>query len=204
MTTSEQGRFVVLEGLDGAGTSTQAARVADALRARDLRVCVTAEPSDGPLGAVARAHVRREITLGPAAAALAFIGDRADHVARVVRPALQRGEWVVCDRYVLSTLAYQGTDGMDRAWILSASDDLEVPDLTVYLDVPEVVAAERVAARGGAERYESPDIQDALRTSYEASIALLREGGHRIAVLDGSAAVERVTDAILAELDALP
>lgn len=204
MAIGEQGRFVVLEGLDGAGTTTQAVRLADALRARDLRVCATAEPSEGPLGALARAHVRKEISLDPVSAALAFLGDRADHLASVIRPAIGRGEWVVCDRYMLSTLAYQGAEDVDRLWVLDASRSFEIPDLTVFLDVPPPVLAERISSRGPSERYESPDLQDALRESYESSIEFLRERGHRIAVVDGSADPARVSEAVLAELDALP
>jgi dTMP kinase len=204
MAIGQQGRFVVLEGLDGAGTTTQADGLAQTLRARDLRVCATAEPSGGPLGAVARSYVQRNVSLDPTAAALAFLGDRADHLARVIRPALHRGEWVVCDRYMLSTLAYQGAEGVDGLWVLDVSRSFDIPDLTVFLDVPTTALAERISSRGGSERYESPDLQDALRDSYRSSIELLRERGHRIAVVDGSADAARVSEAVLAELDALP
>jgi dTMP kinase len=196
------GRFVVLEGLDGAGTTTQAGLLATALRARDLRVCETAEPSDGPLGEVLRAHVRGEITLDPVTAALTFTADRSDHLARVVRPALGRGEWVVCDRYLLSTLAYQGAEGVDRSLVLSASAGFEIPDLTVYLDVPQDVLERRLASRATAERYEAPALAERLRASYVESIELLTANGHAIEVLNGTEDPQMVLESVLTRLDA--
>ena len=173
-------RFVVLEGLDGAGTTTQAGLLADALRDRGLAVCSTAEPTDGPLGRVLRAHVRSEISLGPLTAALTFTADRADHLERTIRPALDRGEWVVSDRYLLSTVAYQGAEGVDPERILQASSDFAIPDLTVYLDVPSAELAARLEQRRRTDRYERPNFAERLRGAYERSIALLRSRVHRI------------------------
>lgn len=195
-------RFVVLEGLDGAGTTTQADLLADALRQRDLRVCLTAEPTNGPLGRVLRAHVAGELSLDPHTAALTFTADRSDHLTRVIRPALAAGEWVVCDRYLLSTLAYQGLD-VDRAWILRASEGFETPDLTLFLDVPEQDLATRLATRASAERYEAPELASRLRASYAESIALLRDAGHAIETIDGTADPRAILQQVLARLDAL-
>lgn len=199
MPTEGKPQFVVLEGVDGAGTTTQAGLLAEALRAGDLRVCVTAEPSDGPIGRLLRAHVRGEVTLDPLAAALAFCADRADHLERVVRPALHRGEWVVCDRYLLSTLAYQGAEGVDRGLILEASAAADVPDLTVFLDVPGAEAARRRTSRGAADRYDSLGAR--LEESYRTSIALLRARGHPIEVVGGTGDPGEVSRAVRARLD---
>jgi dTMP kinase len=198
-----QSRFVVIEGLDGAGTTTQAAMTASALESRGIGVCLTAEPSDGPLGRVARAHVRGEITLDPPATALAFLADRADHLARVVRPALAEGRWVVCDRYLLSTLAYQGAEGVDKLWVLDASGLIERPDLTVYLDVTDDERRRRIATRPSADRYEAPGYDQRLRRSYGEAIELLRARGHVIAEIDGTRPAGEVSAAVTAELDAL-
>ena len=194
---------MVLEGLDGAGTTTQAALVGDALRERGYAVCVTAEPTDGPLGRVLRSHLRGEITLGPHAAALTFTADRADHLERTIRPALDRGEWVVSDRYLLSTVAYQGAEGVDQDWILEASRGFEVPDLTFYLDVPGSQLVERLKERDLTERYEEPAFSGRLRSAYEEAIGALRARGHLIEVIDGSRAPADIRDDILARLDAL-
>ena len=204
MAPEGKSRFVVLEGLDGAGTTTQAGLVAAALRERGKDVCLTAEPSDGPLGRVARAHVRHEISLSPEAIALTFVADRADHLARVIRPALEAGQWVVCDRYVLSTLAYQGAEGVDRLWVLRASGSLLAPDLTMFLDVPAAHRRARMASRAATERYEDAALQDELSSSYRTSIDLLSSEGHRIATVAGTGDPEAVCRAIMAELDALP
>lgn len=201
-THTGRGRFIVLEGLDGAGTTTQAVLLSAALRARDLRVCETAEPSTGPLGQVLRAHNRREITLDPETAALTFTADRSDHLTRLVRPALARGEWVVCDRYLLSTLAYQGADGVDRSLVLHASAGFEIPDLTVFLDVPPSVLERRLASRGAAERYEAPALAERLRASYVESMEMLRADGHLIDVVNGTEDPQMVLESVLTRLDA--
>ncbi len=201
MPTDKQSLFLVVEGLDGAGTTTISARLAEELRARDLRVRLTAEPTDRPLGSLLRAHVKGDLKLEEQIAALVFTGDRADHLGGVIRPALHRGEWVVCDRYLLSTLAYQGAAGVDREAILAASEGFDVPDVTFVLDVPEEVRAQRLSSRETSERYEGADLSEDLRTSYEESIELLRSAGHRIEVIDSSQPIDDVLEDVLARLD---
>ena len=135
-------------------------------------------------------------------------GDRrpivADHLTRTVRPALHGGRYVVCDRYVLSTLAYQGAEGVDRVWVLDASGPLLVPDLTVFLDVPAAERRRRLALRTQADRYERDELQLRLRTSYAESIDLLRSRGHAVLEIDGTQQAPAICARILAELDALP
>lgn len=196
MTTSHKPAFIVLEGLDGVGTTTHARRLAGTYTARDLRVCLTAEPSKGPIGELIRTHVRGEIELDPASAALAFCADRSDHLAREVRPALASGVSVICDRYLLSTLAYQGSGGVDPNWILSISRDADVPDITIYLDLQESERRERLSGRAGSDRYDGVEMSEPLREHYAASIELLRGVGHRIEVVEASGSVEEVADRI--------
>lgn len=205
---SEQARFIVLEGLDGAGTTTQAVRLQEALQNRGLAVEGTSEPSDGPIGRVLREHIGGAIDLSPEAAALAFTADRADHLDRVIRPALDHGRWVVCDRYLLSTLAYQGTEGVDPEWVLDASGGFDVPDLTILLDVPIDRLAERLATRAAGsgqkpDRYEHSDLASRLRESYLASADLLRRRGHHIRRLPGDRPVSDIAEAILEEVTTL-
>jgi dTMP kinase len=198
-----QAHFLVLEGMDGTGTTTISRLVADGLRDRDLRVCLTAEPTDGPLGRLLRSHLTGQIDLDPYATALVFSGDRADHLARTIRPALARGEWVVCDRYLLSTLAYQGAEGVSREAILAASATFAIPDLTVVLEVGDETRAARMSGRPDRERYEDPALDQALRTSYKEAIALLRTAGHTIEVIDGTVAPDDIAAGILRRLDTL-
>lgn len=167
------GCFVVLEGGDAAGKSTQAARLAASLRARGLPVLETFEPGATGAGSVIRELLlhRRE-TIAPIAEALLMAADRAQHVVEQIAPSLERGEWVVCDRYVASSLVYQG---MVRGVGVEAVEALNrlatgglVPDLVVVVDVPDAVARER--AGGAPDRLESEGeafhaaVRDAYRT----------------------------------------
>jgi dTMP kinase len=166
-----RGRFVVLEGGDGSGKSTQAARLAAWLRTRDLEVVETFEPGAGATGAVLRElllHGPEPVT--PAAEALLMAADRAQHVATEIVPALARGAWVVCDRYVPSSLVYQGVVrglGVDVVEELSrvATDGLE-PDLVVVLDVSDAVGDARRGDDADRLEREGTAFHHAVRAAY--------------------------------------
>jgi dTMP kinase len=189
---AERGRFITLEGGEGAGKSTQARRLAEALRAAGLTVVETREPGGSP-GAE---EIRRLLTTGeagrwsPMAETLLHNAARADHLRRTVRPALAAGSWVVSDRFADSTLAYQGYGhGIDRAFITALSaaivDGLE-PALTLVLDLPVTQGLARAAARkGGEDRYERMDMvfHEALRRGYLAIAAAAPE---RCVVIDAA------------------
>ncbi|WP_017665271.1 dTMP kinase [Porphyrobacter sp. AAP82] len=154
--TRAPGRFIAFEGGEGAGKSTQARLLAEALRARGLTVVVTREPGGTP-----GAEAIRALLLAPPGApwptqaeALLFAAARADHVAQLIRPALARGEWVICDRFVDSSRAYQGGAGGLGDDAISAlhafgSGGLR-PDRVILLDGDEAALAGRLAARGQA------------------------------------------------------
>jgi dTMP kinase len=159
------GRLITLEGGEGAGKTTQAAMLADALAARGIAVLRTREPGGAP-----GAELLREMLLGgtvdwsPRAETLLHFAARAEHVAKTIQPALAAGTWVVCDRFFDSTMAYQGYgQNADRGFIAAQIRLLGVvPAVTVVLDVPEDVAAdvaaERMQRRGhAADRYEKLD-----------------------------------------------
>ena len=187
-----RGRFVVFEGGDGSGKSTQVTRLAESLRARGLTVVATFEPGATPTGAVLRDVLLHGTTpVAPLAEALLMAADRAQHVAEVVAPALARGEWVVSDRFVASSLVYQGVVrglGVDavRAMNAAAVHDA-VPDLVVVLDVAEAVARGR--RQGAPDRMESEDAEfhAAVARAYRELAAA--EGW---TVLDGGADAEVV------------
>jgi dTMP kinase len=156
------GRFVVVEGGEGVGKSTQVERLASSLRAAGREVVVTYEPGDTKTGAELRsALLHADAALDPRAELLLVLADRAQHVAEVIRPALARGAIVVCDRYEPSTLAYQGVArglGVDEVERLSrwAAADVEA-DVVIVLDLPDSVAEARMPPvrdrfeRAGAE-----------------------------------------------------
>ncbi len=155
------GRFITLEGGEGAGKSTQARLLADALMEFGVPVLRTREPGGSP-----GAETLRGLLLGdamdwsPPAETLLHFAARAEHAEKTIRPALAAGMWVVCDRFYDSTMAYQGYgQGADRSMIASLIDLLRlVPDVTLVLDVTEPVAVARQLQRGrGADRYERLD-----------------------------------------------
>jgi len=197
--------FVVLEGIDGSGTTTQLGRLEAHLVARGRRVHATREPSAGPIG-----RLLREILLGqhrlPAGApadglamALLFAADRRDHLGREIEPALAAGLDVVSDRYLMSSLAYQAEEA-DRSWVASLARAVRAPDLTLLLDVPvEVAAARRHAAGRAVERYDD----DGLLARVAANYRRLAAADPTAAVIDARGSVEEVAAAIAAAADRL-
>lgn len=166
------GRFVVLEGVDGSGKSTQARRLAEWLRSRGARVVETREPTGGEWGRRYRAWARGELEAGPEEVLRFFVEDRREHVATTIAPALASGSWVVCDRYVASTLAYQGAHGADRDAIRRSveAERFPEPDLVLWLRLP---VAEALARLGDAasERYEQRAFLERVDAAY-ASLGL--------------------------------
>ena len=208
-----QGRFIVLEGIDGCGSTTQARRLANVLSARGQRVALTFEPTDGPIGLLIRRALRRTLEhdgqrreLDWAAMALLFAADRLDHVASTVRPALEAGAWVISDRYDLSSLAYQSVTATEPTngtveWLRTLNTHALRPDLTVVLDVPFEVAEERRRARGGEpELYEVSELQRRLSAVYATAEALVP--GDPLLHVDGSLSPDAVGERILACVDA--
>jgi dTMP kinase len=197
--------FIVLEGIDGSGTTTQLYRLVDHLEARGRRVHPTREPSTGPVG-----RLLREILLGGhrladgspidgLATALLFAADRRDHLRREIEPALADGIDVISDRYLLSSLAYQAQEA-DRDWVSTLARDLREPDLTLLLDVPVAVAAERRRAAGRTEeRYDADEMQERIAARYRELVA----GNPRAVTIDANATVEEVSAAIARAVDAL-
>lgn len=144
------GRLLVVEGLDGCGKSTQVAALAAALRAAGHDVLETREPTTGPFGRRIREMARSGRPV-PAEEELSwFVEDRRQHVAEVIAPALAAGRVVVCDRYVLSTVAYQGARGLDWKALLEAGEaEFPVPDLVLLLEIAPDAGLARVVSRGG-------------------------------------------------------
>jgi dTMP kinase len=204
-----RGRFIVLEGLDGAGTTTQLERLSAALRAEGHSVLATREPSNGPVGTMIRQILTGRLVLpggagpmAPETIALLYAADRTDHLKAEVLPALEAGQIVISDRYVLSSLAYQGAS-LSMAWVEAANAYAVPPDLTLFVHVSPAVAAQRRAARGGArELFEEDALQRRIARQYEEAIRR-REAQERIVRIDGEQPVEQVTEAALAEIHAV-
>jgi len=189
-----RGLFLAFEGIDASGKSTQARRVAlehDAL--------FTFEPGDTPLGAQLRTWLLdADVPMSFATEALLMLSDRSHHAQSVIGPTLASGRHVVTDRYLASTIAYQGYGrGVDLAQLRSATDlavgDVR-PDLTILIDIPLEVANER-RARSEKDRFESADLDFHARVR-EGFLSQARDGGDTWCVIDGSGSLDEVSAAI--------
>lgn len=206
-----RGRFLSLEGGEGVGKSTQVKRLAQTLEARGLHVVVTREPggtegAEGVRGLLMQGEVAR---WSAHAETLLFAAARADHVEKLIRPAVEAGSWVLCDRYVDSTRAYQGAQDIDDAAILAlhgfGSKGL-LPDRTLVLDLPEGQGHARSIERdgGAADRFgaRGPDFHRAVTAQFRR---IAQAEPERVRLIDASGSVDAVTASLLAALiDLLP
>jgi dTMP kinase len=201
-----RGRFITFEGGEGAGKSTQVKRVAARLAGRGLEVVSTREPGGSP-----GAESIRDLVLNgaadrwsPVTETLLMYAARRDHIERVIRPALERGAWVICDRFADSTRAYQGAGGgADPAFIAAMEtyvlEDVR-PDLTLIFDLPPEIGLQRATARGGEMRFESKGsvFHEKLRAGF---LAVARAEPRRCAVIDATQSMDLVEEAVVAALD---
>jgi dTMP kinase len=184
-----RGRFISFEGIDGAGKSTQHAWLVQYLRDRGRAVVATREPGGTPLGEKLRSLLLAE-PMHLETEALLMFAARREHIAQVIEPALARGDWVICDRFVDASFAYQGGGrGLDwdklkdlADWVLG---DLE-PDLTLIFDAPVAIAQQRLhAATANPDRFEQEqaDFFEKVRAAY---IRIARENPNRVRLIDAT------------------
>jgi dTMP kinase len=203
-----RGRFITFEGGEGAGKSTQLKRLALRLEAGGREVVATREPGGSP-GAE---HIRALVLNGsadrwsPVTETLLMYASRRDHVERVIRPALERGAWVVCDRFADSTRAYQGAAGGTDPAFIAALETYVLegtrPDLTLIFDLPTEVGLQRAHARAGAEmRFESKGLafHERLRAAF---LEIARIEPERCAVIDATGSLDEVETAVWAAVEA--
>lgn len=210
MTT--RGRFVTFEGPEGGGKTTQVRRLAARLEARGLRVLCTREPGGTPTGEAIRdilQHDRAGEPICPEAEVLLFAASRAQHVSHVIRPALEKGLWVVCDRFADSTTAYQGYGrGFPVERMLEINGfaiDGTVPDLTILLDLDVDAGMARLGARqaaggGGPDRMEREEraFHERVRAGY---LDLARRSPGRFRVVDARAGADEIEAAVWNEVE---
>lgn len=206
------GRFISLEGGEGAGKSTQAKRLAEALGSRGIETLVTREPggSEGAeaiRGLLMQGEVKR---WSAHSEALLFAAARADHVEKMIRPAVGAGTWVICDRFIDSSRAYQGVaGGIDDAAVLAlhafGSRGL-LPDRTFILEVPPEQGRARAEVRDGAGADRFAARGDAFHADVAAAFRRFAEHEpDRVRLIDASGTPDTVTEALLADLkDLLP
>jgi len=195
----QRGKFITLEGVDGAGKSTHLSWIAERLRTGGREVVVTREPGGTPLAEKLRARVLAE-AMDPEAETRLMFEARADHVEKVIAPALARGAWVVCDRFTDSTIAYQGAGkGVDRALIDELARKVHPglkPDLTLVFDATYTVSSQRLNVSGRAlDRFESAGSSffERVRAAYQE---LARKEPGRVRLIDGTQPTEQVKEQI--------
>ncbi len=191
------GRFIVLEGLDGSGTTTQTRLLAERLTPYGP-VWGTREPTGRPIGRLIRTILAGDLHVDPRVLALLFAADRLDHLHHEegILPRLRRGEHVVSDRYYLSSLAYQTLDA-GFSWVYQINRRALRPNLTVFLDVPVPCCLERIGARQGKHQdlFEREEALERVRLGYLRTIERL-QGQERIVRLDGCGLIEEVAEQV--------
>jgi dTMP kinase len=209
--------FVVIEGLDGAGTTTQARRVSEQLEEVGQPCVTTREPSDGPVGAMIRQMLSSRIvvpsqradgehaTVGRETLGLLFAADRLDHLKSTVEPALNAGQLVISDRYYHSSFAYQGDPveddddpgALDLEWVRTLNERARTPDLTIFLEADPELCLERLSGRHRRDTLERDDEIRRLAATYETVVQTLEEAGERIERLDAADSREKLTAQII-------
>jgi len=188
----KRGAFICIEGLDASGKTTHTHYLVDDLRRRGFKAMYTTEPSPGKIGEFIRAYVlHRKRRVSSVVEALLFAGDRVDHIERLVKPALQKGKIVVCDRYLYSSLAYQGAAGLNLDWIRQINRNALTPDLAIYLDVPPEIVLKRMRRKKSV--MERLQIQRRVEEIY---LRLVEDG--LLVRVDGNRAKDEVSKSILA------
>jgi dTMP kinase len=188
----QKGWLICVEGLDKSGKTTQSRLLVEALVNMGLEAVYMSEPSSGEIGRFIKRYVlHRRRRLPATVEALLFAADRVDHVEREVKPMLDEGKIVVLDRYLYSSLAYQGAAGLDLKWIMEINKMAPKPDLAIYLDVPVEVIMMRIQKRQRRSVMESLEIQLKVREIY---LKLVEEG--YLLLVDGNRSIEEVSQDI--------
>jgi dTMP kinase len=200
-----RGKFIVLEGIDGSGTTTQLDRAVSFVQSLGFPAVATQEPSRGPIGRLLREALLGNLTMPDGTRmegrtmALLFAADRRDHLQREIEPNLAAGTTVISDRYLMSSLAYQAEEA-DRDWVAQLARGVPQPDLTVLLDLPIEEAAKRRAAAGRPiERYDA----DSYLAKVAGNYRTLATQDPTAVVLDGGASKDEVTAALCRTLAAV-
>ncbi|MEM2321435.1 MAG: dTMP kinase [Candidatus Bathyarchaeia archaeon] len=187
-----RGLLICIEGLDKSGKTTQSRLLVENLRSAGFDAFYTSEPSDGEIGRfIERFILKRDRRISIPAEALLFAADRVDHVEREIKPLLDEGKIVVSDRYIYSSLAYQGAAGLDLEWIMEINRMAPKPNLAIYLDVPVEVVMKRIQRGRMRSVMESLEVQTRVREIY---LKLVEEGF--LILVDGNRPIMEVAQDI--------
>ena len=190
-----EAKFITLEGIEGSGKTSSIKSITDLLDQKNISYVVTREPGGSSIGSELRSilldtntEISSEVEL------MLMLADRKDHVEKVILPNLEAGTWVISDRFMDSSIAYQGGGrGLDKEMINAFSNNLNlpIPDLTLLFDVPVKISLSRVKARGELDRFEQEELAFHNRIR-EAYLELAKENISRIQIIDSSQEIERM------------
>jgi len=196
-------KFIVFEGLDGCGKTTQIERLGAHLSNKGANCLVTREPTNGAIGSIARQALLGEIELSTDALALVFAADRAEHVEKVIRPSLAAGQHVLCDRFVYSNMAFQGTKLPIEAIAAYNARSFDAVDMTIFIDVPPEECNRRISAsRKNVEIYDKIEIMRRVRELY-SEVFRLYGNVMPVSFIDGNAPEDDVFSKILSAVSGI-
>ncbi len=202
------GRFIVFEGIDGSGKSTQIKKIGHRLKETGRDVYSTFEPTDGPVGKLIRKMLTGEVPTDQRTIASLFAADRTDHLVNEkdgIREKVDQGKIVLCDRYYFSSYAYHA-QYIDMEWVIhsnSLNARILKPDLTIFIDVDPKICFQRIKeGRSKFEMYEKIDIMKQVRDNYFKAFERLKDS-ENVVVINGNCSMDDVEAAILKEIDGL-
>jgi len=192
-----KGKLIVFEGIDGSGLTTQAEMLKGWLESRGYEAYLTKEPTDGPAGVQLRLALSKRLIIDPLTVALLFAADRMDQLYSDIITKLENGIIVICDRYSLSSYAYQSLD-VELEWIKQINSKCIKPDLTIVLDVPTVICKRRMQKqRWHVELYEEENKLEQVRNAYLRISKNLKDSGELVEVIDGNRPKNEVSNNVI-------
>lgn len=208
MNQEKSGRFIVIEGIDGSGKSTQVKRLCTGFTTAGQKAVTTFEPTDGPIGSLIRQMLSGRLPADQRTIASLFAADRTDHLVNPetgIRKMVDAGQVVICDRYYFSSYAYHA-QYIDMDWIIQANSlnaDILRPHVTLFIDVDPERCFERIKARGSSlEIYEKIDIMKAVRANYFKAFEMLKDE-EKVIIIDGNDTVDAVASRVWDSASAL-
>jgi len=199
-------KFITLEGIEGSGKTSSLKSITDLLDKKSISYIVTREPGGSSIGKELRAILLDPDTeISPEVELMLMLSDRKDHVEKIILPNLEKGYWVISDRFMDSSIAYQGGGRqLDKKLIISLTDYLNLPqpDLTLLFDLPVEVSLSRVKARGELDRFEKEELEfhKRIRNTY---LELAKNNSNRIKIIDSSKKIESMLNNVKQAIEKL-
>ncbi len=199
-------KFITLEGIEGSGKTSSLKGITDLLDKKNISYIITREPGGSSIGKELRTILLDPDTeISPEVELMLMLSDRKDHVEKIILPNLEKGNWVVSDRFMDSSIAYQGGGRqLDKKLIISLTDYLNLPqpDLTLLFDLPVEVSLSRVKARGELDRFEKEELEfhKRIRNTY---LELAKNNSNRIKIIDSSKKIESMLNKVKQAIEKL-